>query len=606
MNPACDVHQPAVAVLRHSGLDALVLLIATCCAYLGVVQNGFVEFDDNIYVIYNAHTAAGLSADGWKYAWTTFDSGNWIPLTWLSYQLDATLFGMRPLGFHLTNVVLHAINVVLIYAWLRRTTGARWRGLVVAAIFAVHPLHVESVAWIAERKDVLSTFWLLVALHTYERYAARSSLMWYLATIIAFALGLLSKSMVVTFPVLLLIVDFWPLQRCVDYPSSDYGPPRYDVHSMWRLILEKVPLLLMSGAVSIVTIAAARSSKAFASIAISERVANALQSYCWYIGKTLTPVQLCVLYPLPLNVDWRWTVAGGILLLGITCYVLVQRVRRPVLVFGWAWFLVSLLPVIGLLQVGSQAHADRYSYIPHVGLLTLLVWEGQYLLSLLPGRRKLTVFVVATVLTASAWLTANQVRVWHSTETLWRQALVVDPNNWYAHGVLGHLCLESGDLDEAEQHFRTVIDYRPEERASLKKLVEIYRKYPGSQRNTAAFLAELGRQQARDNNMPSAVMLFRRALAIEPNHLAARNNLALALSQLGDDREAEIQLKIVLSKAPDDANAHVNLGMILERSNRLDEAREQFRAAVKLNPADEDARDRLKQVDQRLKGTAGH
>jgi len=592
-------------LVRYSWVvDALVLLVAACCAYAAVGQNGFVEFDDNIYVIYNSHTAAGLSVDGWRYAWTTFDSGNWIPLTWLSYQLDATLFGMRPIGFHLTNIALHAANVILLYAWLRRTTGARWRGLVVAAIFAVHPLHVESVAWIAERKDVLSTFWLLVALHAYVRYAAHSSVVWYLATLLAFGLGLLSKSMVVTLPVLLLVVDVWPLQRWGGQTNSDSGTPRYVAQSMTRLLLEKVPLLLMSGAISMVTIAAARSSKAFASVSIVDRVGNAVVGYCWYLGKTFVPVNLCVLYPLSPHVAWTWAMMGGILLLGITCYTLFQGTQRPVLNFGWAWFLVSLLPVIGLLQVGSQAHADRYSYIPHLGLLTLLVWEGQYLLSLLPGRRKLTVVVVGCVLTACAWLTANQLPVWYSTETLWRQALAVDPSNWYAHGALGNLCLEAGDIDEAEQHFNTVIDYRPDERASLKKLIEIYRKYPGSQRKTAGFFAELGRQHARDNNMPSAVMLFRRAVALEPNHLAARNNLALALSQLGDDREAEFQLKIVLSKLPTDANAHVNLAVILERSNRLDEARKHFQTAVKLNPIDEDARDRLKQLELRQNGVS--
>ncbi len=634
------------------------LLAITFGVYLGVFQNEFVDFDDNIYVTENPSTTAGLTVAGFRYAWTTFDSGNWIPLTWLSYQLDATLFGIRAGAFHATSLSLHVLNVLLLFIWLIRVTGSYWRSFIVAALFGVHPLHVESVAWVAERKDVLSGFWLLVTLLTYERYAARPTVIRYLVTCTAFAMGLLSKSMLVTLPLLLLLADFWPLRRWSGSVPSSGVPCRWPVRTAARLLLEKIPLLLLSLLDGIVTVAAQATGKAvgnqMAGSALSDlpwsmRLGNALQGYHWYVIKTIWPTDLCVYYPHPLNgLQWN-DVAWGVLLLGVvSIYVGIFATRRPYLLFGWLWFLVSLLPVIGLVQVGSQAYADRYSYLPQIGLLLLFIWEGHEWLSRWNHGRSAGLFALVVAISALSWLTVSQVSVWRTTDTLWTRAIEVNPANWFAHLQIGNRRLLAGHPDdEAWHHFQIVLDHRPKHAIALNNvgwilqcrehwndaeaffrrslavdrtsssamhnLITVLKKqnrladgldlmeaYAEQRPNDATIQYELGMIAARRGQMEAARSRFAQAVQIEPDNGRARNNLALALAQLGRDQEAQAQLEAVLARFPNDSNAHVNLGVLLETRGQLVDARKHFAAALQNNPNDTEARDRLRTIEQRI------
>lgn len=634
------------------------LLALTIIAYAGVLQNDFVKFDDDVYVVNNPYTAAGLSRGGFRYAFTTFDSGNWIPLTFLSYQLDVTLFGFRPAAFHAVNLALHALNGLLLFAWLVRVTGAHWRSFVVAALFAVHPLHVESVAWVAERKDVLSAFWLLVALFAYERYAVHTTARWYLATCVAFVLGLLSKSMLVTLPVLLLLIDVWPLERWARAGQTGQGQPgavagRYPRRTTRALLLEKLPLMALAFVDGMVTIVAQGSGETTAIMSMAKlplylRIGNSLAAYGWYVARTVWPTGLSVIYVHPLrDLPWGRVALAALLLAAISASVGRHGFRRPHLLFGWLWFLMALLPVIGLVQVGTQAYADRYSYIPHFGLIVLIVWEGGYWLGASPGGRRAAGVFVALATAACAWLTISQVTVWRTADTLFAHALAVNPKNWYAHLLVGDICLRNGREDEARAHFQSVLKYYPRHSDALNSLGGIHQtreewqdaeqwyrraiesdsRHSAAMHNLVAVLKrqgrvaaavdllevyvarrpgdakmhhELGLIYARDGRMELARTQFALAVEIAPDDVAARNNLALALAQLGRHNEARSHLEMVVLQQPDNANAHVNLGVLLENAGELAAARDHFAAALKFNPDDQEARQRLQALEKRL------
>ena len=587
---------------RFQFVGGSALLVAVVVAYLGVFWNDFVEFDDSIYVVYNTHTAEGLSLAGFRYAFTTFESGNWIPLTWLSFQLDATLFGMGPIGFHATNLLLHLANVLLLFTWLIRVTGFRQCSWVTAVIFGLHPLHVESVAWVAERKDVLSTFWMLIALHCYERNALGYSKRWYLATCLMFAFGLLSKSMLVTFPCLLLLADVWLLNRISAFESITGLATQYPVSTLRRLILEKIPLFGLSLLAGVMTIAAASQSTAFTQIngrPLIQRLYSAIDGYGWYIEKTFHPTDLMVLYPHPENeLLLARCATTSLVLIGITIYTIVFGRRRTYLFFGWTWYLVSLLPVIGLFQFGSQAYADRYSYVPHIGLLLAIVLECHLWLSRLPGSRGVSILLVSAVTVVLGWQTTRQVAVWRTTETLWSHAIVIDPDNMFARSALGNCYLESGQLEDAIKQFQLVVKRYPRTRESYERLVDIYRRHLKGELNQSSFRNELGLYYASERKIESARIRFAQAIAISPDNIFARNNLAISLMQLGRDQEARTQFKKVLSMDPGNGNAHTNLGALLEKAGEIGEARDHFAAAHRLNSNDEESFRRLQSIDK--------
>jgi len=650
--------KPSRSLLIGSAVVSLMAVLA----YAGVLQNEFVEFDDNIYITQNPVTKSGLSIAGWKYAWSTFDSGNWIPLTWLSYQFDATLFGIRPAAFHAVNLFLHAVNSALLFVWLVRVTRSGGPSFVVALLFAVHPLHVESIAWAAERKDLLCLFWLLAALFAYERFANRQNAGWYVVTLVAFALGLLSKSMLVTFPLLLCLVDIWPLNRLTFDQAAKPNPidsipnDSYPQLALTRLLLEKVPFLLLSVVDGLITISAQDTgmaeTSAFTSLSrlpIPIRLGNSLNGYGWYLQKTFAPIGLSIYYPHPLDqLDWSRVALCGLVLALISVYVAIRGLHQRALWFGWLWFLVALLPVIGLLQVGSQAYADRYSYIPHIGLFVLIVWEAAFWCERILDRRAVSL-AVGIIACALMWLTTSQVQVWRTTETLWNQALVVDPDNWFAHLQLGNFRLQHGQIDDQSlRHFDVVLQHQPQhvialynvgwvhevredwaqaerfyrktltvdprftlaihnlvtvlkKQARLVEAAEMMQAYAEKRPDDGRIQKELGLLHARQGRMEQARDCFARAVRIAPNDVGARNNLALALSQLGQDTEAVDQLEQALALQPTDVNAHVNLGVLLKKSGQLMRARDHFATAIRLNPGDNEAREHLDDVDRRLK-----
>ncbi|MBS0266078.1 MAG: tetratricopeptide repeat protein [Planctomycetes bacterium] len=447
-----------------TGVVALFLVALTVLAYWQTFDNGFAFFDDDGYVVENPAVRQGLTGPSLKYAWTTFDLGNWIPLTWMSYELDVSLWGLRPLAFHAVDLALHAISVLLLFYLMLTCSGARGRSAIVAAFWAVHPLHVESVAWIAERKDVLSTVFLLLALICYARYASRLQRRWYIATVVAFVLGMLSKPMLVTLPVLLLAFDLWPLRRG-PITSQQSTETKFPTQTLRRLLLEKLPLLAVSAVFAVIMLAAQRSHAALVSIEaapLSLRLGNVLDSYVWYLFKTLVPTDLSPFYPL-----WSEPISGrawlvGLAVIGGLSYWVLRGWRtRPWLASGWLWFLVSLLPVIGLVQLGGAAHADRYSYVPHLGLLALLVWELQHWFDYLPRGRAVGALLATVLLLFCTMLTSLQVEYWYLPQSLWHHALHVDSQNWMAHMHLGRDSLRRNDAQTAVAHFQSTIQLHP-------------------------------------------------------------------------------------------------------------------------------------------------
>jgi tetratricopeptide (TPR) repeat protein len=434
------------------------LALLTLAAYLPTLHNGFVNLDDGLYVTGNPHVQQGITGAGVAWALTANVANNWHPLTLLSHLLDCQLFGLDAAGHHATSLLLHLANVVLLFAVLRRLTGAVWRSAAVAALFAVHPAHVESVAWVAERKDVLSALFWLLAMAAYGRYARRPSVGRYLPVALAMALGLAAKPMVVTLPFALLLLDIWPLER---------------LGLGWkRLAVEKLPLLALSAASSLVTLHYQRTSLAPLGLdPWSLRLANAAVSYTAYLGKLLLPSNLAVFYPIPLAIP-AWKVAGAVALLAILTALAVRTARKaPWLLVGWLWFLGTLVPVIGLVQVGRQAMADRYTYIPSIGLFVAIVWG----IAGLVGERRAVLATAAAVvialLVAGTWMQAG---TWRDSVTLYRHALAVTPDNYLAHLGLAKALVAKGDGAGAAEQYRAALALRPgliEARAGLEAVL---------------------------------------------------------------------------------------------------------------------------------------
>ncbi|MEA2564479.1 MAG: protein O-mannosyl-transferase [Acidobacteriota bacterium] len=404
------------------------LALLTLAVYLPVLTHGFIRFDDPLYVTSNPWVKAGLTWKGIAWAFTANVASNWHPLTLLSHMLDCELFGMDPLGHHLTSLLLHTASVVLLFEVLRRMTGDQWRSAAVAALFAIHPTHVESVAWIAERKDVLSGFFWMLTLLAWAFYVRQPSRMRYMAVALSLAAGLLSKPMVVTLPFVLLLLDVWPLGRKIR-------------------VKEKLPLFALAAASCVATLIAQSGAIGMASqFPLRLRLANAVLSYVSYLGKTLVPSRLAVFYPMPAEFP-AWKVAGAALLLALLT-VLALRAARYVTV-GWLWFLGTLVPVIGIVQVGGQAMADRYTYLPSIGLFLIAVW----------GFPRRAVWI--PVLFALAIGTRLQLRHWQDSESLFRHAAAVTERNFIAHLNLAQIYAKRGDRGRALEHFRTTLEIRP-------------------------------------------------------------------------------------------------------------------------------------------------
>jgi tetratricopeptide (TPR) repeat protein len=604
--PASETVRPRIPVW----LLAVLLMLVTIALYWPATSHDFVNYDDNLVVTSNVHVQNGLTLENLKWAFFNPVNSIWHPLTVMSHMLDSQLFGLKPWGHHLMNVLFHALNAALVFGLLRQLSGAVWRSLLVAALFAVHPLHVESVAWVAERKDVLSGFFGLLSLIFYVRYAQRRSRVesresnarssnlaldfrhWaldYCLALFFFALGLMSKPMLVTWPFVMLLLDYWPLRR-FELSTLNSSARHSDLSrqsaaaaeatagqlsTIWRLVREKIPFFALAVATSIVTFVVQKQTGALAvgeTIPLGARVGNALVSYCRYLGKLFWPTDLAVFYPHSGYWPLEQVLLAGGLILGITALFIVKRGRYPFLLMGWLWFCGTLVPVIGLVQVGGQAMADRYTYIPSLGVLILTIW-GAYELTR-PWQHRMIMLSVAggAAIVLCLGLTRQQLGYWQDSETLFRHALAVTENNYLAYNNLGVALDKQDQTDEAIRQYQEAIRLKP--------------GYAEAHNNLGVVLD-------KQDQTDEAIRQYQEAIRLEPDYANAHNNLGFALDQKGQIDEAISQYQEAIRLKPDHARAHNNLGLALAAKGRFDEAIENFRQAIQINPNDAEALNNL-------------
>jgi tetratricopeptide (TPR) repeat protein len=551
------------------------LALATFVAYSRCFNYPFVNYDDPTYVFQNAHVQAGLSADSVNWAFTTFDCGYWHPLTWLSLQLDYELYGgLNSGGFHLTNVLMHTANTLLLFLVLRGMTGMLWRSAMVAALFALHPLHVESVAWVTERKDVLFTLFWMLTLAGYLSYVRVPSVRRYLLAALPLALGLMAKPMLVTLPCVLLLLDYWPLRRWRrDHGQPQPAPPTGSslppAVSLRYLVLEKLPLFALVLPICIVIFLAQLQGQAVAPLEafpLAARIGNALLAYVGYLAKMLWPMHLAVYYPHP-GADGSvvQAVGAGFLLAVITALVLGPGRRWPYLAVGWLWYVGTLVPVIGLVQVGSQGMADRFTYVPLIGVFLLLTWGAADLAEAWNLPRQYLAGASAVVLSACFILTWIQVGYWQSTLELWKHAVAVTDKNLLAHINLGTSYHERNMLSDARKEFEQAAAIDP---------------------NLAEAHVNLGNVLADLEQWDRAVAEYQKAIRLDSKRAGAHFNLGNLLAKLGRSDEALTELQTAIDLEPENPAPHINLGNVLRDMGRLEEALAEYQRAMILDPKD--------------------
>ncbi len=594
----------------------LILLAFTVSAYLGVKSCGFIKLDDPDYVTQNPYIKQGLKAETLHWAFTEFHSSNWHPLTWMSHMTDVELFGLKPAGHHLHNVVLHALNVCLIFLLLNRLTAALGKSFLVAALFALHPLHVESVAWVAERKDVLSAFFGLLSLLAYVSYAKGISF-WsartcprfetrrhvsqsesgdmspqskaaasraldprpcpldfasspaYWLSLLFLALGLMSKPMLVTWPFVMLLLDAWPMNR-------------FSMPNLKRLVTQKIPFLMLAALSSVITMRAQSSGRSVVSLEwlpLEARISNSLAAVFDYLAKTFYPVKLAVFYPQPSEMPWQKAAAAAVII--VVCFYLAVRhfKKQPGLFVGVAWFLGTLVPVIGLVQVGMQASADRYTYIPHIGLFIALVWGGAELLSRLRCSRSISSAVSLGLLVACGLLTVRQVKVWESDLTLFGHAKEVTDRNYIALTIYGRQLADQGKNEEALALYLQAMAIQPRHAAGRYVIAEVYRN--------------MGRTN-------EALQSYAEALELDPYHAESLNSRGALLNSLKRNQEAISDFKKAIEVLPAFEIPRFNMAVVLQQEGRYAESAAAFRDYLSLSPKSSKAWSLLGEVEFRM------
>jgi Flp pilus assembly protein TadD len=554
---------PSLSPQNGVVISLLALLLATLAVYNPVGHFPFTNFDDDRYITGNAHVRAGLHWAGIKWAFTTF-AFNWHPVTWLSHMLDCQLFATNAGGHHYTSLLLHIVNVLLLFVVLKRATGYAWRSLAVAALFALHPINVESVVWIAERKNVLSMLFFLLALGAYQWYTHRPGVRRYAVVALLFALGLMAKAQVITFPCVLLLWDYWPLRR-LNFSAAE----REGRKSLGWLALEKTPLLALAAAGALLTIKAQHAVDAIASTVrypLSTRVENAVVSYARYIGKALWPAHLAPMYPLPEAVKLWHFGAALLLLAGITAVVLAGK--RRYLTVGWFWFLGTLVPMIGLVQIGSQAMADRYAYLSFLGLFIMVCWGlGDWAQS-----RRVTASWVGglslAALLALTFLTHYQIGYWRDNTVLWTHALQVSADNFVAEDGLGGALLAKGELEQAAVHYRRAAALHPSD--------------PISNLN-------IGLYDQQHNDLRGAIAEYQKVTQITQDSTLrgmAFSNLGFIYRQLGDLPQARQAFESALQLRPRELRAMLGLGLVAQQLGQPDLAARAYSDAIAIQPDD--------------------
>jgi protein O-mannosyl-transferase len=584
---------------NRSFLICLVLTLATAAVFYQVCTYDFVNYDDQIYVYENPNIQAGITLKAIKWAFTTGYANFWHPLTLLSYMLDWQLFGSNPAGYHLTNLIFHIANTLLLFLVLKRMTDAVWPSAFAAALFALHPLHVESVAWVSERKDVLSTFFWLLAMWAYLRYVKQPGISRYLLILLVFALGLMAKPMLITLPFVFLLLDYWPLGRI----------GRFQWRIVYRLILEKIPFVALSVISSVIAYLAQQSGGAvtqLAKLGLKIRIYNALISYVTYIEKMIWPSRLTVFYPLVgRNISVPYVVISAAILLAVTILVLRFAKNHRYLFTGWFWYLGTLLPVIGLITVGSHAMADRYSYITLTGLFIIIAWGLPELLAGWRYKKNALILSALLIISIMSICTHIQLRYWRNSQTLFQHALDVTKDNYVAHYCIANFLFSQGKPDEVIYHYLEAIRILPDYVDALSDLgavlhregrideaigyyrrtLEINPRFTRVHLNLAAALADKG-------SFAEAVTHYRIGLAAM-DIPAIRRDFGSVLVKLGRFEEAVTEYRRVLSAMPDDPNVLNELGCALTHTGNFDEAIAHFKQALQINPQYTDAKNNL-------------
>ena len=551
---------------------AALLILLTIIAFWPLQHNGFINsFDDNVYVTENMFVQGGLSLRGLTYALTTTQGANWHPLTWLSLMLDYQLFGLNPKGYHATNLFFHLANILLLFLILENMTKALWPSALTAALFALHPLHVESVAWVAERKDVLSTFFWLTTMWAYFRYVRRPGWGRYCLILLSYVLGLLTKPMLVTLPFALLLLDYWPLGRfqLPPLPAARRGKGGKQAYQRFapRLIWEKVPLLILATFSCLLTIYAQQWAMAsLEQTPFTARLGNALLSYVSYLGKMIWPVHLAIFYPfLKDSLSWGQVTAATLALLGISLLALKAARKQPYLPVGWFWYLGTLVPVIGLVKVGSQSMADRYTYVPLIGMFIILAWGLSYLTAKWKGRDLWLGAAAGLALVALMTLTWYQIGYWRNGKSLFMHAVEVTENNFMAYSILIKEYEEAGEIDEATKMFQKAIE------------INNY------------FLAynHFGELLVRQNKYDEAIPILEKATQFRTDYATPYNILGMIYDYKGRSTEALAMYQRAIELHPTYGDAHNNLGVFYAKQEKFGDAIAMFQKAVKFNPTSE-------------------
>jgi Flp pilus assembly protein TadD len=555
-----------MARARWQLLICVVLFAATWAVFFQVRQHEFIDLDDPVYVTQNDNLRLGLTPEGIGRAFAAPYETNWIPLTWISFLIDQELFELEPAGVLSTNVLLHSLSVLLLFGVMVRMTGATWPSAFVAGVFAVHPLHVESVAWASERKDVLSGLFWMLSLWAYVRYAERpASLTRYLQVVVFMALGLLAKPMLVTLPCVLLLLDFWPLRRSLAAAAN----PAFPQVSLGRALLEKLPLFVLAIVSSVITFLVQESEGAMVAweaIPFSLRVQNALVAYVGYLGKTFWPSDLAIFYPHPWESLPLWKTGGAALLLGALSMLALRRQRcQPYLLVGWFWYLGTLVPVIGLVQVGTQAMADRYTYIPSIGVSLAIAWGATDLV----GRSRAARLTLASlggaslmILVALAWL---QVRNWRDSVTIFEHSLRATGPNSFLHNALGSTLLGQEQLEESLWHFRRAVQLKPGWAPPRIGMAEVL---------------------AKQGQLDAAILRYQQVLRLQPDNIRAHTSLGIALIERAEFAKAAFHLSEALRLGPDTGRPliHGHLGIALARQGKTAQAIDHYREALRIAP----------------------